>query len=79
MRAEIDNVSKINDIAKIQDYIVGNELVNEYGLALDIISLYKKILGKMIWRGSNDHIEDLINVAYNRTVHMLKLILCWNL
>lgn len=51
MRAEIDNVSRINDIAKIQDYIVGNELLNEYGLSLDIISLYKKILGKIIWRG----------------------------
>lgn len=48
MRVEIDNVSRINDIAKIQDYIVGNELLNEYGLSLDIISLYKKILGKII-------------------------------
>ena len=69
MRTEIDNISHINDIAKIQDYIVGNELVNEYNLASDVINLYKEDIKKDDFEGvTNDYIEELIMVAYNRSV-----------
>lgn len=69
MRHEIDNLSRINDIAKIQDYIVDNELVNEYNLASDVINLYKEDVKKDDFEGvTNDYIEELIMVAYNRSV-----------
>lgn len=69
MRREIDNVAHVNDIAKIQDYIVDNELVNEYNLASDVINLYKEDIKKDDFEGvTNDYIEELIMVAYNRSV-----------
>ena len=69
MRAEIDNVSLLNDIAKIQEYIVGNELVNEYNLASDVINLYKEDVKRDDFEGvTNGYVEELIMVAYNRSV-----------
>lgn len=69
MRAEIDNISRINDIAKIQDYIVDNEIVNEYNLSSKIIELYKADVKKDDFEGvTNSYIDDLIMIARNNAV-----------
>lgn len=69
MRNEIDNVSRLNDIAKIQDYIVDNETVNEYGLSSKIIELYKADVKKDNFEGvTNSYIDDLIMIARNNVV-----------
>lgn len=69
MRNEIDNISRINDIAKIQDYIVDNEIVNEYNLSSKIIDLYKADVKKDNFEGvTNSYIDDLIIIARNNVV-----------
>ena len=74
MRTEIDNVSRINDIAKIQDYIMDNELVNKHNLASQIIEIYKEDIKKDDYQGvTNDYIDELITTAYNRTVAYSKI------
>ena len=69
MRNEIDNVSRLNDIAKIQDYIVDNKIVNEYNLSSKIIDLYKADVKKDDFEGvTNSYIDDLIMIARNNVV-----------
>ena len=69
MRREVDNVTRINDIAKIQDYIVDNEIVNKYNLASKIIELYKQDIKKDDFEGvTNSYIDDLIMIARNMVV-----------
>lgn len=66
---QIDNIANANDLTKIQESIADNELVNEYNLAPIIIDIYKEDIKKDDFKGvTNDYVEELIAVAYNRTV-----------
>lgn len=64
---QIDNIANANDLTKIQEYIVSNELVNEYDLSSTIIELYKEDIKKDDFEGvTENYIDDLIMIAYNR-------------
>ena len=69
MRVKIDNVTLINDIAKIQDYIIDDEIVNKYNLSSKIIELYKSDVKKDNFEGvTSSYIDDLIMIARNNVV-----------
>ena len=66
---QIDNIANANDLTRIQDYMVNHELVQEYDLASEVINLYKEDVKKDNFEGvTNAYIEELISIAYNRTV-----------
>lgn len=66
---QIDNIANANDLTRIQDYMVNHELVQEYDLASEVINLYKEDVKKDNFEGvTNVYIEELISIAYNRTV-----------
>lgn len=64
---QIDNIANANDLTKIQEYIVNNELVNKYNLSSIIIDFYKEDIKKDNFEGvTESYIDDLIMIAYNR-------------
>ena len=64
---QIDNIANANDLTKIQEYIVNNELVNKYSLSSSIIEFYKEDIKKNNFEGVTEaYIDDLIMIAYNR-------------
>lgn len=66
---QIDNIANANDLTRIQDYMVNHELVQEYDLASEVINFYKEDVKKDNFEGvTNAYIEELISIAYNRTV-----------
>lgn len=66
---QIDNIANANDLTRIQDYMVNNEFVQKYDLASEVINLYKEDIKNNNFNGvTNDYIEELISIAYNRTV-----------
>lgn len=66
---QIDNIANANDLTRIQDYMANHELVQKYDLASEVIKLYKEDVKNDNFEGvTNAYIEELISIAYNRSV-----------
>ena len=65
---QLDNLANANDLKRIQEYISGHELVEEYNLSSIISEYYKEDVKKEDFAGVTDsYIEDLIMMAFNTT------------
>ena len=66
IQKQIDDMTNANNIARIQEYIASNELVNEYNLANKIVELYRDDVDKnKSLIVINSYIDTLITRAYN--------------
>lgn len=68
VQSQIKDITRANNIARIQEYIADNEVVQENNLSSIIFSLYNSDDDKgLITMIDNEYIETLISRAYNRS------------
>lgn len=66
IQKQIEDMTNANNVARIQDYIASNELVNQYNLANKVIELYREDVDKnKSLIVINSYIDTLITRAYN--------------
>ena len=69
MQDQITIIAQENNIKRIQDYMLDNEMVNEYNLSKRVIDLYLEDIEEKDVMIDKNYLETLITRAYNHSLY----------